>query len=143
MFGYKVNIDQFCEDSYRSDEEWGSWSSSNSNYFESVTKTERYPDITSTLDIKEGELCFVVWAEWSSGDSFGTAHNGNTEALAIFKDPESAKAFQKEAENATEYVKDFVTPDGQVHNIYCPWTGYFESLTEIHIEQTVLKYNLN
>ena len=143
MFGYKVEIDQICTDSYRSDEEWGNWSSDNSNYFKQVTKTDVYPDITSSLDIKEGELCFVVWAEWSSGDSFGTAHDGNTEALAIFKDPESAKFFKKEAENATAYVKEFVTPDGQIHDVRCPWTGYFEELTEIHIEQTILKYNLN
>lgn len=144
MFGYKVEINQTCTDSYRSDEEWGDWSSSHSNYFEKVTKTEYYPDITSSLDIKEGELCFVVWAEWSNGDSFGRAYNGSVEALAIFKDPESAKLFKKEAESITGYSgKKFVTPDGQEYNIYCPWTGYFEELTEIHIEQTVLKYNLN
>ena len=95
MFGYKVEINSICTESYRSSEEWGSWSSSYSNYFEKVTKTDTYPDITSSLDIKEGELCFVVWAEWSSGDSFGRGENSNTEALAIFKDIDSAKMFKK------------------------------------------------
>ena len=144
MFGYKVEINSICTESYRSEEEWGSWSSQYSNYFEDVTKTDTYPDITSSLDIKEGELCFVVWAEWSSGDSFGHGVNSNTEALAIFKDPESAKMFKKEVESITEYSREsFVTPDGQEHDIYCPWTGYFEELTEIHIEQTILKYSIN
>ena len=95
MFGYKVEINSICTESYRSEEEWGSWSSQYSNYFEDVTKTDTYPDITSSLDIKEGELCFVVWAEWSSGDSFGRGENSNTEALAIFKDIDSAKMFKK------------------------------------------------
>ena len=143
MFGYKVEINSTCTESYRSDEEWGDWSSDNSNYFKQVTKTDAYPDITSSLDIKEGELCFVVWAEWSSGDSFGTAYDGNTEALAIFTDVKSAKEFQEKVLNSEEYSVKFTTPDGQVHNVRCPWTGYFEELTEIHIEQTVLKYSLN
>ena len=143
MFGYKVEINSICTESYRSEEEWGSWSSQYSNYFEDVTKTDTYPDITSSLDIKEGELCFVVWAEWSSGDSFGTAHDGNAEALAIFTDVKSAKEFQEKVLNSEEYSVKFTTPDGQVHNVCCPWTGYFEELTEIHIEQTVLKYSLN
>ena len=143
MFGYKVEINSICTESYRSEEEWDSWSSQYSNYFEDVTKTDTYPDITSSLDIKEGEMCFVVWAEWSSGDSFGTAHDGNAEALAIFTDVKSAKEFQEKVLNSEEYSVKFTTPDGQVHNVRCPWTGYFEELTEIHIEQTVLKYSLN
>ena len=143
MFGYKVEINSIFTESYRSEEEWGSWSSQYSNYFEDVTKTDTYPDITSSLDIKEGEMCFVVWAEWSSGDSFGTAHDGNAEALAIFTDVKSAKEFQEKVLNSEEYSVKFTTPDGQVHNVRCPWTGYFEELTEIHIEQTVLKYSLN
>ena len=143
MFGYKVEIDQICTDSYHADEEWGDWSSYNSNYFKQVTKTDVYPDITSSLDIKEGELCFVVWAEWSSGDSFGTAHDGNAEALAIFTDVKSAKEFQEKVLNSEGYSVNFTTPDGQIHDVLCPWTGYFETLTDIHIEQTILKYNLN
>ena len=143
MFGYKVEINSTCTESYQAEEEWGNWSSVNSNYFKQVTKTDVYPDITSHLDIEEGELCFVVWAEWSSGDSFGTAHDGNAEALAIFTDVKSAKEFQEKVLNSGEYSVKFTTPDVQVHNVRCPWTGYFEELTEIHIEQTVLKYNLN
>ena len=143
MFGYKVEIDQICTDSYSSSEEWGDWSSDNSNYFKQVTKTDVYPDITSSLNIKEGELCFVVWAEWSSGDSFGTARDGNTEALAIFTDVQSVKEFQEKVLNSEGYSVNFTTPDGQIHDVRCPWAGYFETLTDIHIEQTILKYNLN
>ena len=143
MFGYKVEINSICTESYRSEEEWGSWSSQYSNYFEDVTKTDTYPDITSSLDIKEGELCFVVWAEWSSGDSFGTAYDGNTEALAIFTDVQSVKEFKEKVLNNGEYSIKFTTSDGQIHDVRCPWTGYFETLTGIHIEQTTIKYNLN
>ena len=127
----------------RYEREWGSWSSQYSNYFEDVTKTDTYPDITSSLDIKEGELCFVVWAEWSSGDSFGCGVNSNTEALAIFTDVKSVKEFKEKVINNEDYTLEFTTSDGQSHKIYCPWTVYFETLTDIHIEQTILKYNLN
>ena len=93
MFGYKVEIDSVCTHYEREDVEWGSWSSEHSNYFKQVFKVDKnnYPDIVSSLDIKEGEDCFVVWVEWSSGDSFGWGYRSNTEPLAILKTQDQHK----------------------------------------------------
>lgn len=146
MFGYKVDIEQYCNYYRASEELYGDWEESNTNNFKSVSKADEYPDIVSSLDIKEGSLCFVVWAEWSSGNSFGRSYNGNAEALAIFVDPESAEQFRDKVSKAKEdreYIMEFSTNDGQEHSVRCPWFGYFEDLTDIHIEQTVLKYNLD
>ena len=140
MYGYKVNIGQVCNHRESSEEQYGSWSESNSNYFEYVTKTDKYPDIVSSLDIKAGHPCFVVWAEWSSGDSFGQSINGRTEALAIFETLEAANEFEtKLIKPDGGYLTKFSTQDNQQHEVRCPWTGYFEDLTDIHIEQAVLK----
>ena len=146
MFGYKVDIEQYCNYYRAPKESYGNWEGSNTNSFKSVYKADKYPDIVASLNIKEGTLCFVVWAEWSSGDSFGSSHNGNAEALAIFVDPESAKQFRDKVSKAKEdreYIMEFSTDDGQKHSVRCPWIGYFEDLTDIHIEQTILKYNLD
>lgn len=142
MFGYSVEIDSVCTKYEREDLEWGSWESEYSNYFKQVIKSavNDYPDITSSIDIKEGEDCFVVWAEWSSGDSFGWGCQSNTEPLAIFKDTESAQHFKTHCEKAKDYTVKLTTPDGQKFEIFAGWVGYFESLDEIHVEQTTIKY---
>jgi len=145
QFGYAVDIESFCTHSYRENVEFGSWHESYSNTLRSVKKTERHPDVVSTLDIKNGEIAIVVWAEWSSGDSFGRADRGHAEAFGIFRDIESAdsliawlEGFQtKEGRDERGLLRIIVqshtTPDGQVFKQYrLPWGGYFENLDELH-----------
>lgn len=142
MFGYNVDIERICTHSEREDVEWGSWSESYDNYFNSITKTKEggYPDITSSIEIKEGEDCFVVWAEWSSGDSFGSGDRNYVEPLAVFKDPESCRTFVTACNRNKDYSFKVATQDGQVIEVYAGWVGYFESLNNINIEQTTIKY---
>ena len=135
--GYRVDIETtLISDDCESD---GCWYAVYQNRFNSVTKTNGVSDITSTIVINPGEECYVVWAEWSSGDSFGTGDNSSTEALAIFTDKKSADIFVKVLENTREYSKKIITPDKQSHSVQCGWVGYFESLTAIHIESTIMR----
>ena len=113
MFGYKVDINQHCYHSESDGERYGFWSESYSNDFRGVTPVDKYPDITSSLDIKAGEICYIVWAEWSSGDSFGRGDNSSIEALAVFKDLECAKHLAKTARNTKDYSFVLKTKDAQ------------------------------
>ena len=140
MFGYKVDINQHCYHSERDGEQWGSWSESYSNDFRSITPVDEYPDITSSLDIKVGDICYVVWAEWSSVDSFGRGDNSSIEALAVFNDLECAKHLAKAAREAKHYNFVLKTKDGQQHDVYCGWVGYFEYLSGIYIETAIMGY---
>lgn len=137
MFGYKVTIDQYCDHHERSDEEYGSWSSSySSNLNDIVRRTTDYPDIASSLDIAPGTRALVVWAVWSTGDSFGQSRGGQAEAFGIFTDINSADELQKalESYNGTEDL-NLTTSDGQVFKIsYVPWLGYFESLDTVRVD---------
>lgn len=64
MFGYKVDIEQYCEHNERSDEDYGSWSSSFTNSLSDIVrKTNEYPDIVSSLDIAPGTRALVVWVD--------------------------------------------------------------------------------
>lgn len=144
VFGYKVTIDSICTSSFSSEEMYGEWGTESENIFKSISKTKDHPDIVSSLDIKEGEECFVVWAEWSSGDSFGQAYRGSCEPLAIFKDHQSAKAFSKVCEDSKNYRVTVNTPDGQIIEVFVAWGGYFENLEAIRIENVAMsdiKYN--
>ena len=78
-FGYNVVINQSLESEYEPDEEFGSWERSYSNWFEKISKTKDVPDVVSDFDIQKGETCYVVWVEYNSGDSFGTAENENVD----------------------------------------------------------------
>jgi len=150
-YGYEVVIHRECEDTSpenQQDEEFPEWSSECENTLQSVSKTKEYPDIVSTLDIQPGQTAYVVWAEWSYGDSFGQGYCNATEALAIFLDEESAK-------DAADWYRDFKTdfsrglfsprkqkhrtPDGQELQLAeAPWEGYFEKLEGIRITEIVV-----
>jgi len=144
QFGYKVRISQYCDHSENishGDGEWDfSWEESYSNSFESVVKTDKYPDITALHDFEVGDQAFLVWAEWSTGDSFGHGDRSHVEAFALFKNSEDAYAYAHALEHAPDGKKfKFVSSEGQVfENIYMPWHGYFESLDNIHVETVTI-----
>jgi len=119
-----------------------------------VRKTTEYPDVASIHDIPLGTNVLIVWAEWSSGDSFGHATNGSTEVLGLFLDMASAKALADGIKNCNKkpyhysYRKettptsdgyDIKTPDGQRFTCgFASWNGYFESLTDVHINNATV-----
>lgn len=148
-FGYQVSIDRDCYHSESSDEEWGSWSRSYRNTFQSIKKGGEFPDVVSTHNLKTGEKCFVVWVEYSTGDSFGSAERAEVEVVGVFKDRAVAEElrlaliyYDKHKPNQQwddRYTFHFKTSDGQEFNYgFVPWSGYFEYLDEAHIKETVI-----
>lgn len=138
-FGYTVQIKRRCDHQHRSEEEYGSWSSSFTNTIDRlVKKVDEYPDVTSTLDLPPGTNALVVWAEWSSGDSFGNGIRSNAEAFGIFTDMNSAVELRDAlyANNMTsEDACTVLTSDGQTfRSTYLPWSGYFERLENVNID---------
>lgn len=143
LFGYAVEIKQYCIHSHREPEEYGSWEEEYENSLVGISPTKEYPDIVSNIEVKTGETCFVVWAVWSNGDSFGTAYNGSVEPLALFKTYDEARGFRLELEkacnNSDEYgflLKfDYL---GFEYSVYALWKGYFESLSGYEIDEIVM-----
>ena len=156
-FGYKVSINQY-QDSYSNERdengdsvEYGWHESSHSNSFSRITKVDKggYPDIVSDFDFKKGDDVFVVWFEYSTGDSFGSSYRGSIEAVGVFKDKVCAKelrdaieAFTKnsDANTMNSYKFECETSDGQKFEYgFAPWVGYFETLEDVHIESTEIR----
>lgn len=150
MNGYKVSINQ-RQDSYEHDgQEYGSWSSSNSNSFDSISRCAKYPDVICPIKFKEGDKCYVVWVEYSTGDSFGHADRGSVESIGVFKDYACAEELQEQLlkfnpdvntnDWENKYRFEYQTSDGQEFKIgFVPWVGYFETLDEVHISKAVMK----
>jgi len=139
-FGYKVDISSYCTESEYSDEPYGDWYTNTSNSFESISITDKYPDVASVEEFKTGDEVYVVWAEWSSGDSFGHGDRCSTEALAVFSKSEDAYGFAAECEKSnSKEGYSFTASTGQKFNSgYVPWSGYFESLDGIHVAHSYM-----
>lgn len=140
-YGYMVEIKQSCIEDYHDGQPYGEWGSEYSNSFGGIrqaTKDDKYPTIFAPFEAKRGEDVFVVWYEYSTGDSFGHSTRGSTDVAGVFKDLESAKSLKKAIENHKEEEGSFsfehTTPDGQKIELCASWTGYFEHLENVHIE---------
>jgi len=103
--GLRIDINKTCTDSQRSEEEFGDWSESYINMLSGVSITDHMPDIVTTLDVRAGDEVIVVWVEWTTGDSFGSAFCGQNEPIAVFKDYESAAELESFLEDSEHYDK--------------------------------------
>lgn len=139
IFKYNIKIDRHCIQDYHDGQKYGEWKSEYINSFHSITrvKNEDYGDIESSLDLKEGDKCWVVWVEYSSGDSFGQGVRNDVAECGVFISEEAALELKNAIENfhsETFGSLNLTTSDGQKHCMYPIWTGYFEHLDEVHVD---------
>lgn len=140
-YGYAVEVHQTCTHSEYSSEPYGDWSESYDNRLDSVArKGAEYPDVTSIHDIAEGEDAWVVWVEWSAGDSFGWATRSATDVIGIFRkqDYHAAEELAEQIQNKkkdSNFSYEFHTSDGQTFTGCASWIGYFDSLENVNIDR--------
>lgn len=150
QYGYNIKMNQTCDSSYRSDEQFGDWNESYTNSFRSIEFCEdKYPILLSNVKTKPNQPVFLVWFEYSSGDSFGHSENGNIEIAGLFDSYSCAKELQTAIQNfkpdvdvqdwKNKYKFICNTSDGQHFEYgFAPWVGYFESLGDVRIETVVV-----
>lgn len=138
IFGYKVTINQNCTLDEPSDEPYGDWSSSFNNSFGTISKSTDIgrTDVVSTINLEKSKG-YLVWLEYSTGNSFGSAYCGSIESIGVVETLEAAEDLKKQLKDmkgncCRQKVK---TLDDQVIDVYPSWDGYFECLEEVHIEE--------
>lgn len=144
IFAYNVNIQRYLDFSHRSEEAYGEWEESYSNSFVDCSKsTTKYAHVYSPVDI-EKTGGYLVWVEYSQGDSFGRGIRSGTEIIALFQKKESAKKLHdlilkwnnEPRDNDGNYkYSQKVLIEKQEITVFCPWSGYFESLDTVHIQK--------
>lgn len=73
--------------------------------------------------LAHGQTVFLVWAKYSTGDSFG--HDGGQyELLEVHTDANTAHLRAEHFSKVTDYS--------------VPWTGYFEHLDYVTVDSFVL-----
>jgi hypothetical protein len=100
-------------------------------------------------DLQVGDIAFLVWADWSTGDSFGHGDRSNVESFGLFKNEADAYALQDALEHAKEDANNpswdarhkftWTSSEGQVvESGFLPWFGYFESLDNVYVERVII-----
>jgi hypothetical protein len=92
----------------------------------SIVSTDEYDTIETLEDYAIGDEVFIVWAVYTTGDSFGT-DGGNYELISAHKTYEDA---EKSAQIADSENSPFSRP----------WCGYFESLDSMNISPKCIGY---
>lgn len=134
------------------DDEWSAESTDANVSFRGVKKTEprntyNYESLTPPIELEYDKTYFIVWAKYSTGDSFGR-YGGKYEAIDIFTDEKMAEACRHQAIH-DESCKDkwgyihsykYTRQNGEVIKQSRPWSGYFENLDDVYIESFRLEY---
>ncbi len=83
-------------------------------------------------DVSVGDDLWVVYAVYSTGDTFGHDEGGGFEWLSYHRTEEAAQ----KAKSDDEQGSDFITLDnGKQQKFYRSWDGYFESLDSLEIKR--------
>lgn len=92
-----------------------------------LTNKEAFDSLPVPDTFEVGNKIFLVWAQYSTGDSFGS-DGGQYELLAVYPTYEEAKQSKEHYEKVTDFS--------------VPWNGYFERLDGIYIDEFTLEESL-
>jgi len=101
---------------------------------------DNYFDTVCQDDISDGEQVGLLWATYSTGDSFGT-DRGQCEFIQalslskmhILKQNAETIMSANEAKSSSSSVQ-LLDAYGETYKMGCPWYGYFENLQSVDIK---------
>lgn len=142
MPGYRASIEQRNVRSFRGGK-YEPWGERYDNNMVGVYRDDQSPDVNSNLDIPEGTATYVVWVEYSYGDSFGIAEKAGV--VGVFRDEMAANELRIAIEQhrpdrdtsdwENKYRLKLSTSDGQDFDIYTgSWHDYFGGLQDVHVD---------
>jgi len=132
-----VDIEKHCDHYKHDGEKYGSWSSSYTNNLKTVKIIKNDNSNNGEpidFDVDVGDTVYVIWAEYSSGDSFGHSDRGSTEILQVYKSLNKAKLAHDMLEKSRKYECKIFSEVGEEVKCFIPWIGYFESLDKLHLD---------
>lgn len=117
---FDVQVETYNIGGYDPEDSWSRDSTEGSCYVTGATIVEKdgYDTLGVEEDISRGDTIYLVWAEYTTGDSFGS-DGGNYELLEVFIDKQMAWDRVSYWENISDYS--------------VPWNGYFEYLDGVRV----------
>lgn len=97
-----------------------------------VEIADNYFDIALPAEYDPSKPLYLLWADYATGDSFGTDDN-QFEAVDLFQDLENAERarLQLLCTEPNGYTRD----DGTHIAYHAPWIGYFEKLNDLYVKK--------
>lgn len=127
------------------DDRWSRASTSTSWTVEGVRLSEKdgHQSLAADFPVQIGDVVHVLYAVYSTGDSFGHDEGAYLEFLSVHKDYEVAKrnleAVQGRDTAKNKYTMVLEFDSGGKVERHCPWDGYFESLDYVRLESLVVQ----
>lgn len=84
-----------------------------------LSREDCYNALPAAFEVKVGDTAWLVWAQYSTGDSFGR-DGGQYELCGVFGSEAAAKAEEERLQKVNDYS--------------VPWNGYFENLDFIKVQ---------
>lgn len=122
-----------------SDEHYPSWSASYTFDIERVsTLIKGYDKFNVKFIVNKGDVVYVLYIEYSSGDSFGNS-TGNGEVLWVFKDEFLAlQAKEYIEQNGISNYFIFANEKDELVRIYNSYNGYFSGIESVEYKPFVV-----
>ncbi len=117
-------------------DEWDRANTSTTHFIEGFTVESKWHDFSVDFEPNHDSTYFLLYAVYSTGDSFGHDQDGAIEYLGLFENYKTAELNMKRVEAMTDFGScTLLTDVGMDYDVYIPWFGYFESLSYIRIEK--------
>lgn len=135
----KYTRDQYTTREAAADDEWdrGNTSSKYTLEYISLANDSAYSTVTYPGEVKVGEKLYLLYAVYSTGDSFGHDEDACIELISVHKNLDVARFNYETIKNNTDEsygVQIELSQDnGQTWKMSPPWNGYFESLSYLKI----------
>lgn len=151
VWSIEVLTDSYCDVTREADEN-DSWSRESTSTHWTVeglklAQNDNYGTVAVAFKPVKGEIYHLLYAVYSTGDSFGHDEGRNFEAIGVYKDRKVAEENEKRLTSAPkkganwddQFKAIVLKTEGLGEHKYSrPWVGYFESLDRLEVESFVL-----
>ena len=124
-----------CEHAERSDKPYGDWQASYATYFGNVSRDKdllnkwNFEARKVSDEVYNVDLIYVIWVQYSDGDSFGHS-TGHGQLAYATTDPEEAIEIE---EKILKGELDWIDSPNSICS-YPYWDGYFNGIERVHVE---------
>lgn len=121
------------------DDDWGRDSTWTSHTVEGIRfppKTKYSEAVQVPFRPRRGVNYYLLVAQYSTGDSFGSDDGANFEVIGLYQDKaiaeENHRRLEATDDNTTTSV-ELIAENGKTYTFGIPWNGYFESLDYVDL----------
>jgi hypothetical protein len=122
------------------DDQWDRGDSYTDHHVTGISLSFGQSEVIGPDDVRVGETVYLVYAVYTSGDSFGTDYAANIDFVAVFRNQALADAVKRDIEKSDGKKSSIKVrlDDGRTFVYGFPWLGYFDSLCYVNVEKFVV-----